>query len=392
MTVPTTLRRGPVYMDYNATTPVDPRVVEACLPYLTDHFGNPSSGHAYGKAAHEAVITARGSVAGLLDCAPDDVVFTGGGSESDTLAIRGAALAHRARGSHIITQATEHPAVLAACDSLARLHGFRITRLPVDDTGKVDPAELDAAITPDTVLVSIMHANNETGTVQPIEDLADRAHAHGVVFHTDASQTAGKAGISVRRLGVDLMTVTGHKMYAPKGIGVLYVRPGLQLEPAIYGGGQERGLRAGTENVALIVAFGHAARLARDNHIAEGRHFRHLRDTLHQQLDQQLPGRVHLNGHPTSRLPNTLNISIDGVPGARALDATPDVAASSGSACHEGETQPSMVLTAMSLPAERARCALRLTLGRWSTHDDISRAATSLSETAHAIERESRAR
>lgn len=381
MTVPAGLREGPIYLDYNATTPVDPRVVAACLPYLAEHFGNPSSGHAYGRTAHAAVEAARVAVADLLDCAPGEVVFTGGGSDGDTLAIRGAALANRDRGTHVITQVTEHPAVLATVDALRRLHGFRVTRLPVDHHGLVRPDDLAAALTGDTVLVSITHANGETGTIQPIRELADLAHARGALFHTDAAQTVGKIPVSVAELGVDLLTVAGHKMYAPKGIGALFVHTGLDLEPTVYGGGQEGGRRSGTENVALIVALGEAARLAaRDLGDLPTR--QRLRDLLQHRLTELLPGRVHLNGHPTDRLPNTLNVGIDGTTGREILAAAPNLAASTGSACHEGVDQPSSVLTAMGLPADRARSALRLTLGRWTTEADIDKAASMLVSSA----------
>jgi cysteine desulfurase len=385
MSIPNGLADGSIYLDYNATTPVDPRVADACLPFLTEHFGNPSSNHAYGHRSHEAVTDARRSVAELLGCASSEVVFTGGGSDSDTLAIRGAALARRDRGDHIITQVTEHPAVLAACDAMRRLHGFRITELPVDQHGLVDPAELDAALTDQTVLVSIMHANNETGTIQPIRELAAITHAHGALIHTDASQSVGKISVSVRDLDVDLLTLTGHKMYAPKGIGALYVRNGLRLEPSTYGGGQEQGLRGGTENVALIAALGQAAQLALHDRSTDTQRIQRLRDLLFDQLAQRMPGRVHLNGHPTLRLPNTLNISIDGAPGNALLSAIPGIAASTGSACHEGDTQPSPVLTAMGLSAERALSALRLTLGRWTTSEDVMRTADQLTAAVPAL-------
>lgn len=378
MTVPSGLIEAPIYLDHNATTPVDPRVLDACLPYLAQHFGNPSSTHVYGQQSRAAVDTARAAVAELIDATPEEIVFTGGGSESDTLALRGAALAHRDRGTHVITQATEHPAILSTLDALRRLYGFRVTVLPVDQHGLVNLAELEAALTDDTVLVSIMHANGETGTIQPISELVDHTHARGALFHTDASQTLGKIGVSVRELGVDLLTVTGHKMYAPKGIGALYVHTGLTLEPTIYGGGQERGRRSGTENVALIAALGHAARLAREETPVPHQ----LRDRLHQLLIELLRGRVQLNGHPTHRLPNTLNISITGTLGREILAATPHIAASTGSACHEGIDHPSPVLTAMGLPADRARAAIRLTLGRWTTDHDITRAATALAAAA----------
>lgn len=385
MNVPNGLREGPIYLDYNATTPIDPRVAEACLPFLTEHFGNPSSGHAYGRTAQAAVVAARGQVAELLDCAPDEIVFTSGGSDSDTLAIRGTALAHRDRGDHIITQATEHPAILAVCESLGRLHGFRVTRLPVDHDGLVDPADLDAALTADTVLASIMHANNETGTVQPIRELADLAHDRGALFHTDASQSVGKIAVSVRDLDVDLLTATGHKMYAPKGIGALYVRKRLVLEPAVYGGGQEHALRGGTENVALIAGLGRAAQLARDSHLGEANRLQRLRDDLPDQLSSRLPGRVHLNGHPKHRLSNTLNISIDGTTGDQVLADAPAIAASTGSACREGDNHPSGVLTAMGLPPARALSALRLTVGRWTTDDDIPRAVRAIADSVNRL-------
>lgn len=372
------LPERPIYLDYLATSPVDPRVVDACVPFLATHFGNPSSGHAFGARAAEAVTAARTSVADLIGCTPQEIVFTGGGSEADTLAIRGAALMRRPHGGHIITQVTEHPAVLATCDALARLHGYRVTHLPVDECGLISPADLDAAITDDTTLVSIMHANNETGTIQPIGKLAEIAHAHGALFHTDAAQTAGKIPVSVVELGVDLLTVAGHKLYAPKGVGALYLADGLPLEPAIYGGGQERGLRGGTENVALIVAIGQAADLARAGLDAETPRLRKLRDLLHDRLAAHLPGRVHLNGHPEQRLPNTLNISVDRTTGPALLAAVPEIAASTGSACHEGVDRPSPVLTAMGMSAERAMSAVRLSVGRWTTVADVETAVNAI--------------
>ena len=383
MTAPIGLREGPIYLDHNATTPVDPRVAQACLPYLTEHFGNPSSSHGYGQRARAGVDTARAAVAGLLGCAPEQIVFTGGGSDGDTLAIRGAALANRSRGSHLITQATEHPAVLATMDALRRLHGFRVTLLPVDHHGLVNPGDLEAALGNDTVLVSIMHANGETGTIQPIRELADLAHAHGALFHTDAAQSAGKIPVSVADLGVDLLTVAGHKMYAPKGVGALYVNTGLDLEPTVYGGGQEAGRRSGTENVALIAALGHAAHLVTG--LTDMPALRQRRDQLHSILTELLPERVQLNGHPTQRLPNTLNLSITGTTARQILASTPTIAASTGSACHEGIDQPSPVLTAMGLAARRANSALRLTLGRWTSEADVDTAATSISATVSRI-------
>jgi cysteine desulfurase len=379
------LQNGPIYLDYNATTPVDPAVVEAMLPYLSTHFGNPSSTHRYGQAAHQALDRARQQVAQLLDCTPSEVIFTGGGSESDNLAIRGIALARRASGNHIITQVTEHPAILNICRALERLHDFRVTYLPVDEYGRVRPADVAAALGPQTILISIMHANNETGTLQPLAEIAEMAHRHGVLLHTDAAQSVGKIPTRVTELGVDLLTVAGHKLYAPKGIGALYVRQGLQLEPVIYGGGQESGRRAGTENIAHIVALGAACMLAQEQLAESQPRIQRLRDQLHQRLNTFLPGSVHLNGHPNERLPNTLNVSVDGVIGEEVLAATPEIASSTGSACHEGSTDPSAVLTAMGLSRERALGALRLTLGRWSSEEEVERAAILLARTVKAL-------
>jgi cysteine desulfurase len=379
---------GPIYLDYNATTPTDPRVVEAMLPYLSTHFGNPSSGHGYGTTPAEAVAAARHQVARLIGAQPEEIVFTSSGSEADNLAIRGAMLAHPRRpGSpvQVISQRTEHPAVLAACDALHRLHGVQVAHLPVDAHGQVDPAALAAAITDRTALASIMLANNETGTLQPVTELAHIAHSHGALFHTDAAQAVGKIPVNVDDLGVDLLTVVGHKMYAPKGVAALYVRAGVGLEPLIYGGGQERGLRAGTENVALAVALGAAADLAAA-HLAAGepQRLQGLRDELHRRLAEQLPGRVLLNGHPTQRLPNTVNLSLAPYDGNALLAAGADVAASTGSACHTGTTQPSPVLTAMALPDARIRSAVRLRLGRWTDSDDVVHAADRLAAAARA--------
>jgi cysteine desulfurase len=369
-----------VYLDYNATTPVDPRVVEAMLPYLSTHFGNPSSAHAYATAPARALGAARDRVAALIGAQPEQIVFTGSGSEANALAIRGAVLAaDPTNPPHVITQATEHPAVLAACQALHREHGVRVTILPVDEHGLLDPARLQATFTPGTVLVSVMYANNETGTIQPIAELAAITHRHGALFHTDAAQAAGKIPLDVQALDVDLLTVVGHKMYAPKGIAALYTRPGIGLRPLIGGGGQEHGLRAGTESVADAVALGAAADLAADE-LAHGRpaQLQELRDRLHATVVEQLPGRVGLNGHPLRRLPNTLNLSIAGTPGHQLLAACPGLAASTGSACHAGLHQPSPVLTAMNLTADAALSAIRLSVGRWTTDADIEQAATQL--------------
>ncbi|HET6355425.1 cysteine desulfurase family protein [Streptomyces sp.] len=373
------LAGGPVYLDYNSTTPVDPRVVEAMRPYLADWFGNPSSDHTYAAEPKAALYRARTQVAELIGAETGEIVFTGPGSEGNNFALRGAVLAAKVDRPHVITQVTEHPAVLETCRALERLHGTEVTYLPVDSDGLVDPAALASALTPSTVVVSVMAANNETGALQPISELARITHAHGAHFHCDAAQAAGKIPLEVRDLGVDLMTIVGHKMYAPKGVSALYVRHGVTLEPLLYGGGQEHGLRSGTENVALAVALGTAAQLAAAD-LASGGPERAagLRDRFHASLVEALPGRVHLNGPMEPRLPNTLNISIDGVRGHELLAAVPEIAASTGSACHSGTHTPSPVLHAMGLGDARSLGALRLSIGRWTTADDIDRAAQAL--------------
>jgi len=380
LTIHPGLELGPIYLDYNATTPIDPVVVEAMLPYLSEHFGNPSSSHSYGYKAHQAVDSARAQVAQLLGCSANEITFTGGGSESDNLAIRGIALAYQHKGDHIITQITEHPGVLKTCQALERLHGYRVTYLPVNGSGRVNTEELEAAIDDKTILISIMHANNETGTLQPIAEIAKIARKHGVLFHTDAAQTAGKIRVRVEELGVDLLTVAGHKLYAPKGIGALYSRHDLNLEPVIYGGGQESGHRAGTESVANIVALGTASLLAQEYLSKSQVRLRSMRDDLQKLIEELIHEDVQLNGHITARLPNTLNISVDGVVGEEVLAVTPEIASSTGSACHEGSTDPSPVLLAMGLSRERALGALRLTLGRWSTEQEIEKAARLLAK------------
>ena len=371
----------PIYLDYNATTPVAPEVVEAMLPYLRERFGNPSSGHLYGREAREGVEAARARVAGLLGAQPDEVVFTGGGSESDNLAIKGVALAHANRGRHIITSAIEHPAVLNTCRYLADRHGFRVTYLPVDGHGLVDPNDVRRAIDPGTILITIMHANNEVGTIQPVEEIGEIARERGILFHTDAAQSAGKIPTDVSRLQVDLLTVAGHKLYAPKGIGALYVRHGVKLDPLVHGAGHEGGRRAGTENVAYMVGLGVACEMAVRLMNGEADRLRRLRDLLHRLLQENIPGLV-LNGHPGHRLPNTLNVSIPGVEGERLLAALPGIAASTGAACHAGTAEPSAVLTAMGVSRHLALSALRLSLGRYTTEAEVKEAARLITEQA----------
>jgi cysteine desulfurase len=368
--------RLPIYLDYNATTPVDPAVALAMTPYLRGEFGNPSSAHAYGQRAREAVERARAQVAALLGAAAEEVVFTGGGSEASNHALKGLALPALASGRpvHIVTSAVEHPATLEPCAFLERL-GCRITRLPVDRHALVDLDALRRALGEPTLLVSIMHANNEVGTLEPIREIAALAREHGVLVHTDAAQSAGKLPVDVRELGVDLLTLAGHKLYAPKGVGALYVREGVRLEPLIHGAGHERGRRAGTENVPYAVALGVAAELARRALPEATEALRRLRERLWEQLRKGLGDAVVLNGHPERRLPNTLNVSFPGKVGADLLQAVPEIAASTGSACHEGEVRLSPVLRAMGVPEAVGLGAVRLSVGRFTTEEEVDAAA-----------------
>jgi len=364
----------PIYLDYNATTPVDPAVFAAMRPYLEEEFGNPSSGHAYGQPAREAVEHARRQVADLLGAQTHEIVFTGGGSEADNLAILGIAFDRRERGRHIVTSAVEHPAVLGACRYLQRRHGFQVTTVPVDSTGRVDPDEVRRALRDDTILVSVMHAQNEVGTLQPVEEIAAVARERGIAFHTDAAQSVGKVAVRVHDLGVDLLALAGHKLYAPKGVGALFVRGGLTLEPLVHGAGHESGRRAGTENVAGIVGLGKACALARKHLDVEMGRLQGLRDELWRRMVAAIPG-LRLHGHPDRRLPNTLNVGVPGVAGEDLLTAVPGVAASTGSACHAGRTEPSGVLLEMGLAPAEALTAIRLSLGRFTTEEDVQNAA-----------------
>ena len=385
----------PIYLDYNATTPLDPAVLQAMFPYLGDastgswgSFGNPSSTHLLGRAAHEAVETARRQVAALLGAQPDEIVFTGGGSEASNHALKGVVFAKLrgifgrwARDAHIITSAVEHPATLQPCEFLRRL-GCRVTILPVDRHGCVDPESVRKALDRRTTLVSIMHANNEVGSLQPIREIAALAHARGALMHTDAAQSTGKIPVDVNDLGVDLLTVAGHKLYAPKGVGVLYVRRGVRLEPLIHGAGHEAGRRAGTENVPYLVALGAACDIARRSLPAATDKLRALRDRFWERLRAALGEQVVLNGHPENCLPNTLNVNFIGQVGADFLQAVPEVAASTGSACHEGQVKMSPVLEAMGVPRELGQGAVRLSVGRFTTEDEIDRAAAALANRA----------
>jgi len=369
----------PIYLDYNASTPVDPAVAAAMQPFLKEAFGNPSSGHWASTPAKASLQQARGQVAALLGAALDEIVFTSGGSEANNLAIKGTFFALNRQEAHIITSAIEHPAVLAPCRFLER-HGGSVTYLPVDRTGLIDPEDVRRAITPQTLLISIMHANNEVGTVQPLAEIGAIAQEHGIRFHTDAAQSVGKIPTKVGELGVDMLTIAGHKLYAPKGVGALYLRRGMEVEPVIHGAGHELGRRAGTESALLAVGLGTACALARD--LAPLSRIETLRDRLWQALRDRFGDGIALNGHPTRRLPNTLNVAFVGRIGADILGQLREVAASTGSACHSGRIELSPVLAAMHVPERIGVGAIRFSLGRYTIAEEIDEVVASLASIA----------
>lgn len=363
-----------IYLDFNGTTPIAPEVAALMNSVLTEPFGNPSSVHWAGLPARQAVEKARAQMAALLHCSPDEVIFTSGGSESNNHALKGVFFA-RDGGGHIITTQIEHPALLKPCRFLERL-GASITYLPVDSLGQVAPDDVRRALTPRTILVSVMHANNEVGTLQPIAEVARIAHERGILFHTDAAQSIGKIPVHVDELGVDLLSLAGHKFYAPKGVGVLYVRNGVRLEPLIHGAGHESGRRAGTENILLNVALGSACELAQS--WLEVESICQLRDLFWELLRTRFGKGVVLNGHPTERLPNTLNVSFVGKIGSTILSGLEGVAASTGSACHSGSVELSPVLKAMKVPPEIGMGAIRFSLGRTTTREEIEHVVSRL--------------
>ncbi len=360
----------PIYLDYNASTPIAPEVADAMRLFLTEHYGNPSSVHWAGVPAKQAIENARSQVAVLLGCSPSEIIFTSGGTEANNHAIKSAFYTLRQRGNHIITTQIEHPAVFQPCRFLETL-GAEVTHLPVDGTGMVNPDDVRKAITPRTILVSVMHANNEVGTIQPIADIAGITRERGVLFHTDAAQSVGKIPADVVELGVDLLSVAGHKLYAPKGVGTLYVRRGVQLEPLMHGAGHEVGRRAGTENVLLDVALGTACELAGADLESRRLRLTKVRDYFYAGLKDLFGAELHLNGHPTERLPNTLNVSFAGRIGSEVLEALDGVAASTGSACHSGRHELSPVLKAMGVPESIGLGAVRFSLGRWTTTEEL---------------------
>jgi len=361
-----------IFLDHAATTPAHPEVVKAMLPYFTGAFGNPSSIYSYGQEAKVAVEKVRAKVAGFIGAKSEEVIFTGGGTEADNFALKGIALANEHKGNHIITTSIEHHAVIETCKFLERRGGFKVTYLPVDGYGLVDPQEVKKAITNKTILVSVMHANNEIGTIQPIEEISKYVKEAGILFHTDAVQSVGHIPVNVDELGVDLLSISAHKLYGPKGVGALYIRKGTRISPFVHGGEQERGRRAGTENVPGIVGLSIAIELARQEMGEEAKRLACLRDRLIQGLLENLD-HVHLNGHPFRRLPNSVNVSVDFVEGESMLlnlDLE-NICASTGSACSSSGLEPSHVLRALGLPPEQAHGSLRFTLGRENTADEV---------------------
>jgi len=358
-----------IYLDYNASTPIAEQVREAMLPFLENHYGNPSALHFAGAGAKQAVEQARQQVATLLNCKPSEVVFTSCASESNNNVLKGVFQRLKEKGNHIITTKVEHPSILNPCEYLEK-QGAKITYIEVDQYGRVSPHDIEKAITHNTILISVMHANNEVGTLQPIEEISEIAKKHHVLFHTDASQSIGKVSVDVEKLGVDFLSLAGHKVYAPKGIGALFIREGIEIEPFIHGAGHESGRRAGTENVLLAVGLGEACEVAYQN-LDENIQIKELRNYFCDQLIQIPEVDISLNGHPKFCLPNTLNINFENRVGQDILDAVPQIAASTGSACHAGEINLSPVLKAMGVKESVGMGAVRFSLGRYTTKNEI---------------------
>jgi cysteine desulfurase len=377
----------PIYLDYNATTPHHPEVIAAMRPFLEEHFGNPASGHWYGIQPKRAVEGARKQVASMLNCRPEEIIFTSGGTESNNHAIKGVAAAYRGRGKHIITSQIEHPAVLEVCRFLEQ-QGFEVTYLPVNQYGSVDISDVAKALRQDTILITIMHANNEVGTIQPIEEIAALARHHGIVLHSDAAQSVGKIPVDVHSLGVDLLSIAGHKLYASKGVGALFIKRPLRLGKLVHGARQEMDFRAGTENVLEVVGLGKACEIAARDLESNMAHLKRMRDLLFDGLRTHVP-ELRLNGHPEKRLPNTLSLSFRGLEANRILEEIGlEVAASAGAACHAGEVQISQVLQAMKVPLEWAQGTLRLSTGRMTTEDEVRRAVEVIAGAVARLSRE----
>jgi len=372
--------KKPVYLDYNATTPVDPEVVNEMLPFLRSSYGNPSSSYSIGRDNKEAVNRARKQVADLINANPEEIVFTSGGTESNNLAIKGIALANKEKGKHIITSSVEHPAVLEVCRYLNSL-GYEITYVPVDSHGKVSPDDIENAVRSDTVLITIMHANNEVGTIQPLAGIASVAKQRNIAFHTDASQSAGKIETDVAKLGVDLLTIAGHKLYAPKGIGALYIKQGIKVENLMFGAGQEKGIRPGTENVPYIVALGKACEIAQRDLQKNNAHMYRMRERLLLGLKQKLGDAVRVNADLENCLPNTLSIAFEKVD-AHTLTSLigNEVYISTGSACHAGSVEISPVLKAMNIDIMTAAGTVRISTGKYTSEEEIDLAIGTISD------------
>jgi cysteine desulfurase len=363
----------PVYLDFNATTPLDPEVFEAMKPFITQEFGNPSSPHWYGIAPKQAIEKARIQVAEILNCEPSELIFTSGGTESNNHAIIGTAQSLKHKGNHIITTEIEHPAVGNVCNHLES-QGFSITRIPVDENGLVSFSDIKQSVKPQTILISVMHANNEVGTIEPIEKISHLANKKGITFHTDAAQSVGKIATDVKILGIDLLSIAGHKLYAPKGVGALYIRKGIDLNVFMHGAGQEMGKRAGTENVPGIVGLGKACEIAKRDLDINRLQMKKTRDALLNGLQKGLP-QLRRNGHPENVLPNTLSISFKGFEANRILEEIGlDIAASAGAACHSDLLEISHVLLAMGVPENWAKGTLRFSTGKSTSDDDIEKA------------------
>ncbi len=360
----------PIYLDYNATTPLAPEVIEAMRPFIETNFGNPSSSHYFGKITKQAIENARTQVASLINCSADEIIFTSGGTESNNWALKGAAFANQKKGNHIIISAIEHPAITEVCKYLETC-GFQISIAKVDQYGMINLTEIERQITSKTFLVSVMHANNEIGTIQPIQEIAAIIKNKNILFHTDAAQSIGKIKTDVKRLNIDLLSIAGHKVYAPKGIGALFIKKGTTLGKLIHGANHESGLRAGTENVIQIVALGKACEISLQNFNIYTRHMKEIRDLLHQKISQNFP-HVKLNGHPENRLPNTLSLSFKDINAGELIESLSDkVALSAGSACHAGEVKMSSVLAAIHLEPAWAKGTIRFSAGRNTTVEEI---------------------
>lgn len=380
---------SPIYLDYNASTPIAPEVLEAMLPYLTSHFGNASSAHAYGQQGRQAIMNARAQVAALLNCEPDEVIFTSGGSEANNFAIKGYLDAHPDAGNEIITPAIEHPATSEACKYMERVRGYRVFFAPVDELGRVQLEALQQAISARTALISVMHANNEVGTIQPVREITALAHAHNIAVHCDAAQSAGKVPVNMKQMEVDMLSVAGHKLYAPLGVGALIVRRGLQLERLIHGAKQEQQRRAGTENVAGIVGLGKACDIAARDLEKNMTHMKMLRGRLRTSLSKQIE-EIRFNGHAEDGLPNTLSVSFRGVQANALLaEISHEIAASAGAACHSsGEIAVSHVLQAMNVPRDYVMGTLRLSVGKFTTEEEIDRAVKVIAQGVGKLQHE----